>query len=240
MATKTATRKSTTVSHEDFKIIVEAKGLNLLNQAKATTKELQSANKNALKIAKETAKIEIKEAKESRNLNASKLLTKWLDDTQSKTALEKYVKDVKNLGFITPLLNDVNKVYNSNVTLNQVNKQLFKFGHVHELNKVDFDGVIIENKNAFSMKFFATASNSLLSRFAKYGENMDKFNIDSKKATEKYLQSKYETFVKNAGLKIGVNQVTKIINDTIAKRPSATNQYIVNKIKDAIEASKVD
>jgi hypothetical protein len=238
MANLTAPRKSTKVSHEDFKIIVEAKGLNLLNQAKSTTKELQSANKNALKIAKETAKIEIKEAKESRNLNASKLLMKWLDDTQSKTALEKYVKN--NIDFITPLLNDVNKVHGSNIQMNQVNKQLFKFGHFHELNKVDFDGVIIENKIVFSMKFFATASNSLLSRFAKYGENMDKFNIDSKKATERYLQSKYETFVKNAGLKIGADKVSKIVNDTIAKKPKATKQYIVNKIIDALEASKVD
>lgn len=215
-------------ANKGFKMIIENKDINLLNDAKKTTKEIQAVNNS---IAKKAQQIEIKEAKEKRNINASKVLNKWLDDTQSKTALEKYVKN--NPTFFNELLIDVNKIYNSNVTINQVNKQLFKYGHVHELNKIDFDGNIIEDKIVFSMKFFATASNSLLSRFAKYGSDMDKFKKDSAKATELHLQNKFDTFVKNSGKFLGSQKIVdNLINTIIKKSPKATNQQIVNKINE--------
>lgn len=218
-------------SNKGFKMIIENKDINLLNEAKKTTKEIQTVNNSLAKNAKKAQQIEIKEAKEKRNINASKVLNKWLDDTQSKTALEKYVKN--NPTFVNELLIDVNKIYNSKITINQVNKQLFKFGHVHELNKVDFDGNIIEDKIVFSMKFFATASNSLLNRFAKYGNDIDKFKKDSAKATEIHLQNKFETFVKNSGKFLGNQKIIDdLINTIIKKSPNATKQQIVNKINE--------
>lgn len=227
----TVKKEVTKVSNDTFKLIVEAKEVNLLNDAKKTTKEIQAVNNSIAKNAKKAQQIEIKEAKEKRLVNASKILIKWLDDTQSKTALEKYVKN--NPAFVNELLIDVNKIYNSNVTINQVNKQLFKFGHVHELNKVDFDGNIIEDKIVFNMKFFVTTSNSLLNRFAKYGNDMDKFAKDSAKATELHLQNKFETFVKNSGKFLGNQKIIDdLINTIIKKSPNATKQQIVNKINE--------
>lgn len=224
-------KEATKVSQDTFKLIVEAKEINLLSDVKKTTKELQTVSNSLAKNAKKAQQIEIKEAKEKRLVNASKILIKWLDDTQSKTALEKYVKN--NPAFVNELLIDVNKIYNSNVTINQVNKQLFKFGHVHELNKVDFDGNIIEDKIVFNMKFFVTTSNSLLNRFAKYGNDMDKFSKDSAKATEVHLQNKFETFVKNSGKILGSQKIVDdLINTIIKKSPNATKQQIVNKINE--------
>lgn len=223
--------QATKVSNDTFKLIVEAKEVNLLNDTKKTTKELQAVNNSIAKNAKKAQQIEIKEAKEKRNINASKVLIKWLEDTQSKTALEKYVKN--NPNYFTDLLTNINKINKSNVTINQVNKQLFKYGHKHELNKIDFDGNIIEDKIVFSMKFFATASNSLLTRFAKYGSNMDTFKKDSDKATELHLQNKFDTFVKNSGKFFGSQKIVNdLINDTIKKHPNATNQQIVNLINE--------
>lgn len=231
-AVKTSVKnQATKVSNDTFKLIVEAKEVNLLNDTKKTTKEIQAVNNSIAKNAKKAQQIEIKEAKEKRNINASKVLIKWLEDTQSKTALEKYVKN--NPDYFKELLIDINKINKSNVTINQVNKQLFKYGHKHELNKIDFDGNIIEDKIVFSMKFFATASNSLLTRFAKYGSNMDAFKKDSDKATELHLQNKFDTFVKNSGKFFGSQKIVNdLINDTIKKHPNATNQQIVNLINE--------
>ena len=227
----TVKNQATKVSNDTFKMIIEAKDVNLLGSAKKTTKEIQSINNSIAKEAKKAQQIEIKEAKENRNINASKVLNKWLDDTQSKTALEKYVKN--NPTYFSELLIDINKINKSNVTINQVNKKLFKYGHKHELNKIDYDGNIIEDKIVFSMKFFATASNSLLTRFAKYGSNMDTFKKDSDKATELHLQNKFDTFVKNSGKFFGSQKVINdLINDTIKKHPNATNQQIVNLINE--------
>lgn len=227
----TEKKQATKVSNDTFKLIVEAKEVNLLNDTKKTTKEIQAVNNSIAKNAKKAQQIEIKEAKEKRNINASKVLNKWLDDTQSKTALEKYVKN--NPTYFSELLIDVNKINKSNVAVNQVNKQLFKYGHKHELNKIDFDGNIIEDKIVFSMKFFATASNSLLTRFAKYGSNMDAFKKDSDKATELHLQNKFETFVKNSGKFLGSQKIVDdLINTIIKKSPKATKQQIVNKINE--------
>lgn len=223
--------ETTKVSNDTFKLIIEAKDVNLLGNTKNTTKEIQSINNSIAKEAKKAIQIEIKEAKENRTINGSIILNRWLDDTQSKTALERYVKN--NPTYFSELLIDINKINKSNVTINQVNKQLFKYGHKHELNKIDYDGNIIEDKIVFSMKFFATASNSLLIRFAKYGNDLNTFKKDSDKATELHLQNKFDTFVKNSGKFFGSQKIVNdLINDTIKKHPKATNQQIVNLINE--------
>jgi hypothetical protein len=223
--------KATKVSSDTFKLIVEAKEVNLVNEAKKTTKEIQAVNNSIVKEAKKAQKEAIKETKDKRKEKAIKIYSKWLDDTQSKTALEKYVKDNKEI--ILPFLNDTNNLKGSKIDFSQVNKQLFKFGHIHELNKVDYDGTIIENKIVFNLRYMVTSESSLLNRFAKYGSDLDKFKKDSEKATANHLQTKYDTFVKNSGKFFGSQKVVDdLINDTIKKHPHATNQQIVNLINE--------
>lgn len=198
------------------------KSLNLLTQAKQNTKKLNAISKkeiaNALKEAKKF-QAEITKAKKSeKQIEADKIKLSWLNDTQSKTALEKYVKE-NSVKFET-FLKVTNELNKSNVTINQVNKQLFKFGYLHELNKLDFDGNVIEAKSFFNIAFFVANTNSLLNRFAKYQVNTNKAFVEtSKKSTENYLDTKFKTFCKGIEAKGGnVSSINKILKDKNTNR----------------------
>lgn len=170
------------------------KTLNLLTQAKQNTKKIESITKKqiaeSLKEAKKFQAEQTKAKKSEKAIQSDKIKLSWLNDTQSKTALEKYVKE--NTEKFEAFLNLTNELNKSNVKINQVNKQLFKFGYLHELNKLDYNGNVIEAKSFFNMAFFVANSNSLLNRFAKYGTTINKEFISySEKATENYLDSKF-------------------------------------------------
>lgn len=180
------------------------KTLNLLTQAKQNTKKVNAVSKkeiaNALKQAKQFQAEQTKAKKSEKQIEADKIKLSWLNDTQSKTALEKYVRD--NTAKFEKFINVTNELNASKVTINQVNKQLFKFGYLHELNKLDFDGNIIEAKSFFNIAYFVANANSLLNRFAKYQNNTNaNFVNASKKSTENYLDTKFLKVQKDAILK---------------------------------------
>jgi hypothetical protein len=180
------------------------KTLNLLTQAKQNTKKIESLSKKAiaksLKEAKQFQAAQTKAKKSEKQIEADKIKLSWLNDTQSKTALEKYVKDNKEK--FSKFLSTTNELNNSNISINQINKQLFKFGYLHELNKLDFEGNIIEAKSFFNIAYFVVNNNSLLNRFAKYQNVTNSAFIQaSEKSTENYLDSKFLKVIKDVQLK---------------------------------------
>jgi hypothetical protein len=213
--------------------LVIAKGINLLGATEKNTKQVKKADAITEKQKEKNAKIEqreiLKRTKSEKKQLSENITFDWLNDTQSKTALENWIKN--NGEKVEPLLNKINTINNSSIKLNQVNKQLFKFGHIHELNKVDFDGNVIASKEFFNIKFMVTYDNSLLNRLAKYGNAQnDNFIKYSQKATENHLQSKYENKIKSFYSKFGKNDVDFLINHAIEKNAKVTRQQIIDLI----------
>ena len=180
------------------------KKFNLLSEAKANTKKVNAISKkeiaNALKEAKKIQAEATKAKRSEKSIEADKIKLSWLNDTQSKTALEKYVRD--NTEKFENFVKVTNELNASKISVNQINKQLFKFGYLHELNKLDFEGNVIEAKSFFNIAYFVANANSLLNRFAKYkvSTNND-FVKASQKSTENYLDTKFLKVQKDAILK---------------------------------------
>ena len=199
------------------------KAINLLNVAKSNSKKVELLTKKetaeSLKAFKKEQAIINKAKRTEKQIEADKIKLSWLNDTQSKSALEKYVRD--NSEKFMVYLDKVNELNGSKITINQVNKQLFKFGYYHELNKLDFDGNIVEEKSFFNISFFVANSNSLLNRFAKYSVKPDNeaFKEKNVESSAKFLDAKFEKFVKGI-LDKGAKKadVVKILKDTETKR----------------------
>jgi hypothetical protein len=198
------------------------KTLNLLTQAKQNTKKIESLSKKAiaqsLKEAKQFQAAQTKAKKTEKQIEADKIKLGWLNDTQSKTALEKYVKDNKEK--FSKFLSATNELNKSKITINQVNKQLFKFSYLHEAFKLDFEGNIIEAKSFFNIAYFVVNNNSLLNRFAKYQTNENKAFIEaSKNSTQNFLDTKFNKLVKAIELKGGSKiEIAKILKNTSINR----------------------
>lgn len=198
------------------------KTFNLLSEAKANTKKVNAISKkeiaNALKEAKKIQAEATKAKRSEKSIEADKIKLSWLNDTQSKTALEKYVRD--NTEKFKNFVKVTNELNASKISVNQINKQLFKFGYLHELNKLDFEGNVIEAKSFFNIAYFVANTNSLLNRFAKYkvSTNND-FIKASQKSTENYLDTKFLKVQKDAILK-GAKKVDiqKILSNTSINR----------------------
>jgi hypothetical protein len=228
-------KKETTNRAEN---VIVSNGVNLLKLSEKNTKEFKKADTITEKQKEKNAKAEQKEVlkrtKTERKQLGENITFDWLNDTQSKTALEKWAKN--NSEKIQKYIDTINLIHNSNVKTNQVNKQLFKFGHVHELNKVDLDGNIIASKEFFNIKFMVTYDNSLLNRFAKYSDsNSNEFIKYSQKATENHLQSKYDNKVKKISLVLGFDKVENLIDGYIKENKSITKQQIVNKLTELLD-----
>jgi hypothetical protein len=218
--------------------LIVSSNVNLLKASEKNTKELKKADTITEKQKEKNAKAEQKEVlkrtKSERKQLGENITFDWLNDTQSKTALEKWAKN--NSEKIQKYIDTINLIHNSNVKITQVNKQLFKFGHVHELNKVDLDGNIIASKEFFNIKFMVTYDNSLLNRFAKYSDsNTNEFIKYSQKATENHLQSKYDNKVKKISLILGFDKVENLIDGYIKENKSITKQQIVNKLTELLD-----
>lgn len=228
-------KKETTKRNENEII---SNGVNLLKLSEKNTKQIKKADTITEKQKEKNEKAEQKEVlkrtKTERKQLGENITFDWLNDTQSKTALEKWIKN--NGEKIQKYVNSVNLINKSEVKLTQVNKQLFKFGHVHELNKVDLDGNIIASKEFFNIKFMITYDNSLLNRLAKYTDNnSNEFIKYSKKATENHLQSKYDNKVKKISLILGFDKVENLIDGYIKENKSITKQQIVNKLIELLD-----
>lgn len=208
---------------------------NLLDVAKMNSKKLEATTKKQIasdlkefkKIQAEKKRIANNEAKEykknlldktkakksEKSIESEKIKLAWLNDTQSKTALENYVKNnTAKFELFLKLTNELNK---TSLKINQVNKQLFKFGYLHELNKLDYEGNVLEAKSFFNIAFFVANGNSLLNRFAKY-KNVSNANFikASEISTDNYLDSKFKSLIKTVLAK-GANQseVTEILSN---------------------------
>jgi hypothetical protein len=171
------------------------KTINLLNQAKTNTKKLNAISKkenaNALKEFKKIQSEITKAKKSEKQIESDKIKLSWLNDTQSKTALEKYVKS--NPEKFEKYLTLTNELNSTKITINKVNKQLFKFGHKHELNKLDYNGNILETKSFFNINYFVANANSLLNRYAKFKDsNNNAFLSYSENLTNTYLDNKFK------------------------------------------------
>ena len=180
------------------------KALNLLTEAKANTRKIEAITKKqiaqSLREFKKAQAEQTKAKKSEKQIEADKIKLSWLNDTQSKTALENYVRN--NTAKFETFLKVTNELNASKITINQVNKQLFKFGYLHELNKLDFEGNVIEAKSFFNIAYFVANANSLLNRFAKYKTNTNNdFVKASEKATENFLDSKFLKLQKDTLLK---------------------------------------
>jgi hypothetical protein len=228
-------KKATTNRVEN---LIVSNNVNLLKASEKNTKEIKKADTITEKQKEKNAKTEqneiLKRTKSERKQIGENITFDWLNDTQSKTALEKWAKN--NSEKIQKYVNTINLIHNTNVKITQVNKQLFKFGHVHELNKVDLDGNIIASKEFFNIKFMITYDNSLLNRLAKYGDNnTNEFIKYSKKATENHLQSKYDNKVKKISLVLGFDKVENLIDGYIKENKTITKQQIVNKLVELLD-----
>jgi hypothetical protein len=201
---------------------------NLLNIAKANAKKIEATTKkevaNSLKEFKKIQAEQTKAKKSEKSIESDKIKLSWLNDTQSKTALENYVKN--NTAKFEVFLNLTNELNSTSIKINQVNKQLFKFGYLHELNKLDFEGNILEAKSFFNIAFFVANGNSLLNRFAKY-KNVSNANFikASEISTDNYLDSKFKSLIKIV-LSKGANQseVTEILTNTEIGRNEKAEQ----------------
>lgn len=172
---------------------------NLLDVAKMNSKKLEATTKKQiasdLKEFKKIQAEQTKAKKSEKSIESEKIKLAWLNDTQSKTALENYVKN--NTAKFEVFLNLTNQLNSTSVKINQVNKQLFKFGYLHELNKLDYEGNVLESKSFFNIAFFVANGNSLLNRFAKY-KNVSNANFikASEISTDNYLDSKFKAITK--------------------------------------------
>jgi len=182
-----------------------------LSQAKQNTKQANKSEKQKLK-------------KINDQLKQSKLTIKnnWLEDTQSVSALVKYVR--KNTEIVKPLIDAINKKYDVNFNVGSLNASVLKFGYLHELNQVNLDGEIIKPKKYFNISFMLKC----LERKAKFDSDLDKFAPVSKKATEKNLLRKYSNIIHKTSLIFG-DDVHTFVDQLIDQ--DKTMQQIVNRVK---------
>lgn len=182
-----------------------------LSQAKQNTKQANKAEKEKLKKVNQELKDLKKEIKNN-----------WLEDTQSVSALVKYVR--KNNEKPKKYIDIINQKHGTNFNAGSLNASVLKFGYLHELNQVNLDGEIIKPKKYFNISFLLKC----LDRKAKFNSDLEKFKPISKKATEKNLLRKYSNFIHKTSLIFG-DDVHNFVDQLIDQ--DKTMQQIVNRVK---------
>ena len=196
--------------------------------AQIVTIETTNVQINKALTEKQIAQKLAKQKKEQIKNDVKKLVnnikTDWLEDTRSKTALEKYVRE--NSEKFEVYLNLVNKQHNTNIQINEVNKQLFKFAYKHELNSLDYEGDVIEAKQYFNIALFVASSNSLLNRFAKFkNANSDKFKTHFEQKNNTHLDSKFKALYTKVGqIKGNKTKVQAILKNSELNRNEKAEQ----------------
>lgn len=196
--------------------------------AQIITIETTNVQINKVLTEKQIAQKLAKQQKEQIKNDVKKLVnnikTDWLEDTRSKTALEKYVRE--NAEKFEVYLNLVNKQHNTNIQINEVNKQLFKFAYKHELNLLDYEGNVIEAKQYFNIALFVASSNSLLNRFAKFkNANSDKFKTHFEQKNNTHLDSKFKALYTKVGqIKGNKTKVQAILKNSELNRNEKAEQ----------------
>lgn len=150
-------------------IVKENEILTALNEAKneavieAPILEDVITAKEKEKTAKREKAEQKKQLRKEKTQAKNDAIDFWLYQTRSKTAVKKFCQN--NEAIILPYINKINALYDTNFDIGVINGTLENFAFIHELNVVDIDGNIIEDKkDIVSIKFYL----DLLERKAKY------------------------------------------------------------------------
>lgn len=161
---------------------------NVNGNAPSTNKVID-AQKKAKADAKAEAKAKTQAVKDTRRAT----IDLWNEENRSISGIGKWAKETmqaKNKSAqvqkqkLTDFTNAINAKYGTQITPATINKRLLKFGYVHELNKVDDDYKVIEQKRLFSINFMLT----LIERRAKIKSNETEFAKLQKKAKANFLE----------------------------------------------------
>jgi hypothetical protein len=235
MANKNATQVNKEVKNQTSRIenlIILNKEINLLKDIKETEKTAELDRKN-----------EILQSKKSKTKNKKEIKETWLNLTRSKNAIKKFISDNKEL--IQPFLNDINTINKTNFDIGVFNGTLENFALTQEINKVDINGNILEDKNDIrNIGWYL----ELLERKAKYKDFNDiKFIEFKNKRLNSFLLSKTlkiektTLFLAKAGLtQANYNKVLKIWKSTNTEKMNNFEyiQALENIIKDVSETKK--
>jgi hypothetical protein len=234
---KTTTKKVAATKNE---ILVS---INLLNEAKKETAKIQKEDVITQREIERTAKREqaqkLKEAKQRKAENKKDVVAYWLNATQSKSAVKKFCAN--NEALLMPFINDINEIYNTTYNAGAINGTLENFAFIHELNKIDFDGNIVEEKrDVVSIRFYLT----LLERKAKF---IDYNSAEFKKESAKSLTAKCKSATakqfdkicaefKNELSAANYKKALNVINN--AKTETLSNSKFLNFVQKSFENVK--
>jgi hypothetical protein len=215
MKTETQKTVSKEVKNQTSRIdnlIILNKEINLLKDIKETEKTLELDKKN-----------QISEAKKSKTKNKKEIKETWLNLTRSKNAIKKFISE--NSELIKPFLNDINTINNTTFDIGVFNGTLENFALIQEINKVDINGNVIEEKNDVRTIGWYL---ELLERKAKYKDfNDDKFIEFKKKRFNNFLISKTLKTEKNI-LFLAKAELSQLNYNKVVKEWKSTNTDNLN------------
>jgi len=215
MANKNATQVNKEVKNQTSRIenlIILNKEINLLKDIKETEKTAELDRKN-----------EILQSKKSKTKNKKEIKETWLNLTRSKNAIKKFISDNKEL--IQPFLNDINTINETNFDIGVFNGTLENFALIQEINKVDINGNVIEEKNDVRTIGWYL---ELLERKAKYKDFNDvKFIEFKNKRLNNFLLSKTLKIEKNI-LFLAKAELSQLNYNKVVKEWKSTNTDNLN------------
>jgi hypothetical protein len=213
-------------------LIILNKEVNLLKDIKETEKTIELDRKN-----------QVSDAKKSKSKNKKDIKETWLNLTRSKNAIKKFISE--NSELIQPFLNDINTINNTTFDIGVFNGTLENFALIQEVNKVDINGNILDEKNDVRTIGWYL---ELLERKAKYKDFNDvKFIEFKNKRLNNFLISKTLKIEKNtlflakADLSItNYNKVVKIWKSTNTEKMNNFEyiQALENIISEVSETKK--
>jgi len=192
------------------------------------------------KTAKREKAEQTKQLRKEKTQAKNEAVDFWMYQTRSKTAVKKFCQN--NEAIILPYINKINALYDTNFDIGVINGTLENFAFIHELNVVDIDGNIVEDKkDVVSIKFYL----DLLERKAKY---IDFSNDDFIKFSAKRTFNKCASATKTQIAKIKLinkaelsqakyNKAIKVFNDTQTENLSNSALiYFLNKCFNDVKA----
>jgi hypothetical protein len=217
MNTKTQKTVNKEVKNQTSRIenlIILNEEVNLLKDIKETEKTLELDKKN-----------QISEAKKSKSKNKKEIKAFWLEMTRSKNAIKKFISE--NSELINPLLNDINIINNTTFDVGVFNGTLENYALIQEVNKVDINGKIVEEKNDVRTIGWYL---ELLERKAKYIDyTSDKFEEYKKDRLNKFLTSKTTTIASktlfNAKAELSQANYNKVVKEWKGTNTDKLNNY---------------
>ena len=196
-------------------LIILNKDINLLKDIKETEKTIELDRKN-----------QVSEAKKSKSKNKKDIKETWLNLTRSKNAIKKFISE--NSELIQPFLNDINTINNTTFDIGVFNGTLENFALIQEVNKVDINGNILDEKNDVRTIGWYL---ELLERKAKYKDFNDvKFIEFKNKRLNNFLVSKTLKIEKNI-LFLAKAELSMVNYNKVVKLWKGTNTEKMNNFE---------